>query len=103
MVVLSYKDFIFKITKKELFVLKFSVPGYSHYNFCTIETVFDTIPNNSDRLYRITCTLTKDKTEKVSFLNDFKEEYKLFNLGRKGTYTLKTIWDHIEILEIENY
>jgi hypothetical protein len=45
--------------------------------------------------------LSDQKAEKVSFLNEFKEDYKLFNFGKKGKYTLKQVWEYIDIIELD--
>ena len=96
-----YKEFKQKIKNKEIFVMLFSIDGYNHYNNCCIKTRFDSLPNG-DKVYIIACKLTKDSTEEVSFLNKFKDDYKLFNFGRKGTYTLEQVWNKIVLKENEN-
>ena len=36
----------------------------------------------------------------VKLFDTFKEDYKLFNFGRKGKFTLKDIWDKVVITNI---
>ena len=48
----------------------------------------------------ILAKLTEDGAEKISYFSDFNDAHKIFNMGRKGKFTLKEIWDRIEILEI---
>jgi hypothetical protein len=48
----------------------------------------------------IEVTLTKDSSEKTTFLDSFIENTKLFKMGKKGKFTLKQLWPQITVLEI---
>ena len=101
---LEYNDFIEGINNPyKIKQIDFYVDGYSHYRNCSIgryinKTTFKgkTFATN----YRITCILTKDHSEDVSFAFTFKENRKLFNFGKKGRFTLKDVWDKIVITNI---
>ena len=73
--------------------------NYAHYNFCKIIVIKDQLPSKNI-IFLIDVYLTKDETEHICFFEDFNEEYKLFRMGRKGSFTLKQIWNDIEILNI---
>lgn len=47
--------------------------------------------------------LVEDDSETVSFYKYFKEDYKLFKFGRKGTFTLKQVWNNIQVIQINYY
>ena len=97
---MQYKDFLMKIKNKNDFSINFSILGYNHYNNCIIEAHTVLLPNNRNSIYLIKCRLTKDSSEDVSFINYFKEEYKLFNFGRKGKFTLKQVWNKLNIKDV---
>lgn len=91
---LKYNEFIELINQHKISDVTFSVAGYAHYNYCKI-TISKEKPKESE-FYLIKIVLTKDLSEMVSFYNVFDENYKLFDLKRKGKYTLKQIWDRIQ-------
>lgn len=101
MINLTYKDFLELIKQKRIFLMCFHVNNYNHYKYCVIRTTFDRV-NSDSKIYLITCVLTRDESEKVSFYDSFKEDYKLFKFGKKGSFSLKTVWDKIVIDSIEN-
>ena len=100
MINLTYKDFMKLIKQKRLFLMQFHIKGYNHYNSCVIRTSYDNV-NSNLKIYLINCILTKDKTEIVSFFNNFKEDYKLFKFGKEGNCSLRMAWNKIEIDAIE--
>ena len=55
---------------------------------------------NGNVIYWIDVNLSDDGSERVGFYDTFKEGFKLFRMGRKGSFTLKQLWDRIEIVEI---
>ncbi|MCH5161895.1 MAG: hypothetical protein J1G38_00200 [Clostridiales bacterium] len=61
-----------------------------------IEQVTDNISLGKDTVHidYISVKLTKD-SEHFSFLNKFNEKLKLFDMKRKGKFTLKQMWDRI--------
>ena len=59
------------------------------------------IVSNKKQIIRIEVKLTKDDSEIISFYNSFKEDYKLFKLGRGRTLTLKQIWNDVQISYID--
>lgn len=95
-----YEMFLEKFNSYEIKSVKFKVEGYAHYNNCCLFHQIDTI-NLNKKIHIIVCKLTNDEYEKVSFLNKFNEEFKLFDFGRKGKFTLKQIWDKVCITEIK--
>ena len=78
----------------------FSINDYSHYKKCTINRFIENITNKK-QIIRIEVKLVEDETEIVSFYKKFKEDYKLFKMGRRGVFTLKQIWSHVQIVEIK--
>lgn len=96
----SYNDIIKDLNVGNIKEIIFSIKNYAHYNNCVISFKEDFISPYS-KIARIECRLVKDGSEIVSFLPPFKEEYKLFKLGRKGSYSLKQIWDSVEIKQIK--
>ena len=96
---LKYNEFIELLNQHKISDVIFSVAGYSHYNYCKI-TISKEKPKERE-FYLIKFVLTKDLSEMVSFYNIFDENYKLFDLKRKGKYTLKQIWDRVQISSLE--
>ena len=97
---MSYEDFIKNINDENgIKQIDFYVDGYAHYKDCSIGRYKEKIFGNEFN-FRITCILTQDHSEDVSFFDTFKEAYKLFNFGRKGKFTLKNIWDKVVITNI---
>ena len=97
----SYNDIIKDLNSGHIKEIVFSVKDYAHYHNCVISFKEDFISSYS-KIARIECKLVKDDSETVSFLPPFNEEYKLFRLGRKGSYSLKQIWNRVQIKQI-NY
>ncbi len=88
----DYKDIIQKLNAFEIIKLCFYVDGYAHYRNCTFKKV-------EEPILCIQIELTNDNFEKIRF-RKFIEDFKLFNFGRKGNFTLKQIWDKVRITEI---
>ncbi len=95
----SYKEVIEGINSGAIKQIRFCVNNYSHYKNCVITRTEYKIYNGKSTTH-IDVSLTKDVSEKISFLNTFKEDVKLFNIGKKGNFTLKQLWPQIIILEI---
>ncbi len=104
---MTYDEFIKGINDpNEIKQIDFYVEGYTHFNKCSIGRYIDKVRVRGIKktvAWRITCILTKDHTEDVSFFKTFEEDYKLFNFGSKGKYTLKDVWDKIVITNIEYF
>jgi hypothetical protein len=96
---ISYKEFVAGINNGVIELIRFSVDGYSHYNNCIIRRIVDILANGNEVII-IRVDLVTDSTESVSFYQKFKEEFKMFNFGRKGKYTLKEVWEKIIIIEL---
>lgn len=99
MIQCSYKEVVEGINNGTIRQVKFFVNNYSHYNNCIITRTDHKIYNGTS-ITRIDVTLTSDFSEKISFLDTFKEDIKLFNIRKKGKFTLKQLWSEIVILEI---
>ncbi len=99
MIECSYREIIESINSGKIKQVRFYVNNYSHYKNCVITRTEHNIYNGKS-ITQIDISLTKDSSEKVSFLNTFKEDAKLFNMGKKGAFTLKQLWSQITILEI---
>ena len=95
----SYENVIDGLNHGEIKQICFSVNNYAHYKNCIITRVDDMI-DNGKTITRIEVVLTKDSSEKVSFFKTFKEDHKLFNLGKRGRFTLKQLWPEITISNI---
>ena len=88
----SYKEIIEGLNNSKIIKVSFFIEDYSHYKSCRIYRAYEPV----------TCLkveLTKDSSEHISFWK-FKEDFKLFNFGKKGKFTLKQIWDKVCITEI---
>ncbi len=96
---ISYEECIKKINNGEIKSVYFKLCGYAHYNKCSIKRIIDILPSQNS-ITRIEFKMTNDNSETVSFLDCIEEDYKVFNMGRKGKFTLKQAWDKIEILDI---
>lgn len=96
---ISYKEFIELLNNSNV-IIKFSIINYAHYNNCQIKAYDEIINGKTNHL--IDVCLTNDLSEQICFYQIFKENYKLFRLGRKGSFTLKQIWDRFFIIEIIN-
>ena len=96
----DYKKIVEDLNNGIINKIQFSIEGYSHYNNCTISRHVEKGFSNKN-IIRIEVQLTKDSLEKISFYESFKEDYKLFKFGRKGSFTLKQLWKRVRIIEIE--
>lgn len=97
---LTYKQFITDLNSGIIVGVDFNIVGYSHYSNCRIYWKHDTIKNGKT-ISLIRVDLTDDYSEFVSFMDRFNESYKLFRMGRRGSFTLRQVWDKIEIVRIE--
>lgn len=95
----DYEKIICDLNSGKIKQLRFCVDNYAHYKNCFIKTEIVQFPSGG-RTFQISVNLTKDSFEKVAFLKSFKEDYKLFHITGKGTFTLKQMWSQIRILEI---
>ena len=96
---LTYKQFINDLNNSIIAEVHFEVVGYPHYKSCRIFRKYDTLRNgNIISLIRI--ELTNDKSELVSFMDEFNESYKLFRIKGRGTFTLQQLWPQIKIIKI---
>ncbi len=100
---MTYEEFIKGINNRtRIKQINFYIKNYHHYKNCSIGRYIDNVKTVQKKINgRITCILTEDHSEDVSFYGDFSENYKLFDLGSKGKYTLKDIWNNIVITKIE--
>ncbi len=99
---MTYKDFIDGINCGWIKQIDFYLEGYGHYRNCSIGRYREKIYGR-DVDYRITCVLTKNHHEDVSFFDKFDEKYKLFNIKSKGKFTLKEVWSRIVITKVEYF
>ena len=96
---MEYQALINDLNTEKIQGFRFSVKNYGHYRNCVIKRVNEIMPNGKV-VTLILAKLTEDGAEKISYFSDFNDAHKIFNMGRKGKFTLKEIWDRIEILEI---
>ena len=99
MIQCSYREVIDGLNSGEIKSIRFCVNNYSHYNNCAITRTEQMLPNGKS-FCLIEVTLTKDSSEKTTFLDSFIENTKLFKMGKKGKFTLKQLWPQITVLEI---
>ncbi len=102
---LSYESFLESINSSKTLEMRFSVKNYAHYRNCSIRKFIDEVQINGKKieLTVIKIKLTADGVEDVAFFNDFdknSEKYKLFSMGKRGSFTLKQMWDQLEIEEL---
>lgn len=99
---LSYEHFIEEINSGKILKAVFQINNYAHYNNCLIERETDIINNGKSTVHivHIAVKLTKD-SEHYFFLEEFDEKIKIFNMKRKGKFTLKQMWDRIEFISID--
>ena len=98
----NYEDIIKDLNDGIIESILFSIKNYSHYKNCIIRRCVDTM-HGDRQLIRVEAKLTEDNSETVSFCKKFKEDYKLFKFGRKGTFTLKQVWNDVQIIQINYY
>lgn len=96
---LSYQQFIDEINNGKIVKAVFQVKDYAHYKCCSTERKEHVFSNGNSMVF-IDVKLTKD-SEQVSFYKTFNEKYKLFNMRRKGSFTLKQMWDKIKFISID--
>lgn len=94
---ISYEELIDGLNSRKIVYVNFSVEGYSHYRNC--EIIIEGMAFYFGSADTIQIYLAKG--EYTGFLTTFEENVKLFDFGRKGRYTLKQIWNRIEIREIK--
>ena len=97
---LTYQQFIDEINSGKIIKAEFQVKNYAHYKHCSIERITDVLKNGNS-IVRIDVKLTNDESEHIGFYKVFKENFKLFNMGCKGMFTLKQMWDEIEFIKID--
>lgn len=103
---MTYEEFIGGINDStKIKQINFYIDGYNHYKNCSIGRYKDKIGGSVNKVvdYRITCILTKDHSEDVSFPFKFKEDYKLFSFGLKGKFTLEEVWNKVVITSVEYF
>ena len=101
MISYSYEELIDGLNRGKLKFVRFCVNNYPHYKNCTITRIEQKMPKGKS-FFLVKVILTQDSHEKISFLNSFEEDTKLFHMGKKGSFTLKQLWPEIIILEIVN-
>lgn len=103
---MTYDEFIDGINdSSKIKQIDFYIEGYNHYRNCSIGRYKERIGYSVNKIvdYRITCILTKDHSEDISFPFKFKEDYKLFYFGSKGGFTLKEVWNKVVITKVEYF
>ncbi len=95
----EYRQIIDDLNTGKISAICFSITNYTHYKHCVIERKVNILPNGKS-LILISVKLTQDHTEDVAFLGKFKEDEKIFKMGRKGAFTLKEIWKFVDIMQI---
>ena len=98
----NYEEIINNLNEGKIESILLSIKEYTHYKKCIIKRFIDNVYNDKC-IVRIEVKLVEDDSETVSFYKYFKEDYKLFKFGRKGTFTLKQIWDYVQILKVNYY
>ena len=88
---MKYCDFIDGINSGIIKKASFSIEGYSHYRNCIVESTQGVIWFH----------LTPDGYEKKGFLHQIKEDAKLFHIRNKGSFSLRQLWDKVNIHFIE--
>ncbi len=96
---MEYCEFIRKFNSKEIKRVNFRLKGYPHYDDCAIFYRRDDVGGGRS-VEIIVCRLTRDDYQTVSFYRQFDEEYKLFDMGRKGKFTLKQAWPLVGIIAV---
>ena len=91
----NYETIIKSLNNYEIERMSFYVEGYAHYRNCEISVVFSPVRS-------LKIKLTNDKSEGGLCLR-VPERYKLFRLGKQGSFTLKQIWEKICIIEIKYF
>ena len=105
---LSYQEFIDGINNGKIIKVVFKVKNYGHYRCCSIERIIDVFPSGNSAV-RIDVRLAKSYYigkyghiyGQFGFFDKFDEKHKLFNMGLKGTFTLKQMWDRLEFISID--
>ena len=96
-----YEELISGINSGTISGFYFQINGYAHYKKCSLFRVNDRIMNGKS-ITRIEARLVEDGTEIYSFYKTFQDDFKLFNMKRKGKFTLKQMWNNVTILEVVN-
>ena len=97
--IFQYRKLIDDLNNGKIGGFYFSVKNYAHYNHCVIKREKDRMPNGKE-IILIIVKLTNDGTEKIAFWDSFKEDIKIFKMGRRGSFTLNELWEEIEVLQI---
>ena len=97
---MKYCEFIDGINSGNIKKVSFSIANYPHYRNCVVESK-STNTNKAESSKIIWFYLTPDGYEKKGFLNKIKEDTKLFNIKGKGNFSLKQMWDRINIHSVE--
>ena len=105
---LSYQQFIDEINNGKIVKAVFQVKDYTRYKYCTIEREENIL---QDGRCQVSFPVKLAKNYNIGqygyvygnflFFGKFEEDCKLFKMGRKGTFTLKQMWDRIEFISID--
>ena len=98
----NYEEIINNLNEGKIESIIFSIKEYAHYKKSIIKRCVDCVYNDK-HIVRIEVKLVEDDSETVSFYKYFKEDYKLFKFGRKGTFTLKQVWNNVQVIQINYY
>lgn len=98
----NYEEIINNLNEGKIEIIIFSIKEYAHYKKCIIKRCVDCVCNDK-HIVRIEVKLVEDDSETVSFYKYFKEDYKLFKFGKKGTFTLKQVWNKVQVIQINYY
>lgn len=96
---ITYEELIDMLNRCDLSRLEFSVKGYGHYKSCVITCEKTPVSEITKHGKIITFTLARD--ERVTCYGNLNEEEKLFKIKGKGAFTLKEMWNKVEIKNIE--
>lgn len=98
----NYEEIINDLNEGKIESILFSINKYTHYKKCIIKRCIDCVSSDK-QIIRVEVKLAEDDSETISFYKYFKEDYKLFKFGRKGTFTLKQVWKNVQILQVNYY
>ena len=98
---ISYKDMIDGINSGLIDDVHFSLTTYNHYRSCHLRRVYYYSEIlKKDVFDCIELCLCDDRSEYSKYAGEFEDRERVFKIKGKGSFTLRDVYKHIEIISI---
>ena len=95
----SYRDMLERLNDHRIEEVRFSIEGYGHYRDCVLRHFYEYLPALGKKAHLgIEAVLSRD--ERAMFHGPFKDEMKIFHLGKEGKKSLRYLMKRIVVTSI---